>query len=77
MPVAQRGLESIGIAAADIDRYLGIIEKRISKNTSGAVWQLDTLERIRKGASLQQACHEMLERYHEFSQANLPVAQWD
>ncbi|MFM1895950.1 MAG: hypothetical protein RLZZ385_1024 [Pseudomonadota bacterium] len=77
LPFAQQGLESIGVARQDIDRYLGIIERRLAACSSGAQWQLNSLETHGGRLGRAQACHAMLERYHQFSAANLPVAEWD
>lgn len=43
LPTARRGLESHGIATADIDRYLTPIEERATTGRTGAQWLLDSL----------------------------------
>lgn len=76
LPVARRGLESIGVEEAEIDKYLGVIERRARSRSSGAQWQLSTLEKLYESRTRDAACHAMLERYYEQSLANLPVAEW-
>lgn len=43
LPLAREGLTVKGIAADDIDRYLGVIEERVRTKQSGSQWQLDSL----------------------------------
>ena len=43
LPLAQRGLESAEVEAADINKYLGIIEDRVSGRQTGARWILKSL----------------------------------
>lgn len=77
LPRAQDGLERIGVGGRDIDRYLGVIERRVARKTSGAQWQLQFLDAVDSGGDRERVCHAMLERYYDFSLANLPVAEWD
>jgi CBS domain-containing protein len=42
IPLARQGLTNAGIRAADIDRYLGIIEERVETGRNGAQWLLDS-----------------------------------
>ncbi len=47
LPLARRGLESVGIDAADIERYLGTIEQRVANGRTGGQWQIDSLAAMR------------------------------
>jgi CBS domain-containing protein len=44
LPLARHGLEQWGCDGGDIDRYLGVIEARVSRGRTGARWMLDSLE---------------------------------
>ncbi len=77
LPVAQDGLNSIGVARTDIDKYLGIIEQRLDRQVSGARWQLDNYEALRRKHDSRTACKRLLERYYALSLENRPVAEWD
>jgi CBS domain-containing protein/gamma-glutamylcysteine synthetase len=46
LPLARRGLSSRGIRAADVERYLDVIERRVRSGRTGAQWMLDSLESI-------------------------------
>lgn len=77
LPVAEQGLQSIGVDDQEIARFLGIIEKRTERGMSGAEWQLRTYDALRKQHDSRSACQSLLERYYEQSVANLPIAEWD
>lgn len=76
LPLAAAGLAQAGVDAAEIRRYLGVMERRLHKRTSGARWQLDYLDRATPGTSMQEACYAMLEEYYGMSVENRPVAEW-
>ncbi len=76
LPVAQAGLESIGVSAAEVQRYLGVIEQRLARGRTGATWQLAMLARLRQKLPLEAALHQLLEIFIGHSQSNLPVADW-
>lgn len=50
LPRARRGLESVKIDAADIEKYLGILEERVSRGKTGSQWMLDSLAGMDKAA---------------------------
>ena len=52
LPLARKGLEKAEIDAEDIEKYLGIIEKRINAKVTGAQWMLDSFENIGEKANL-------------------------
>jgi CBS domain-containing protein/gamma-glutamylcysteine synthetase len=77
IPLARRGLETRGIAQADVDRSLGILEERVASGRTGAQWMLDSLERTEGKGRVD-------ERYRALSAAiarnqadNLPVHLWE
>jgi CBS domain-containing protein len=49
LPLARRGLLGAGIDQDDADRYLGIIEARVSSGRTGSDWQVVSLANMRKG----------------------------
>ena len=76
LPMAQRGLESIGIETAEADRYISIIRERLATGQSGAVWQRRKLAQLKQQMPLPEALHQLLESFMGHSEANRPVAQW-
>ena len=76
LPVARVGLGTIGISAAEIDRYLGVIEERLQNRQTGAVWQQRKLQKLKQQMPADRAMHELLENFIGLSAQNLPVARW-
>lgn len=78
LPLAAEGLASIGVGSAEADRYLSVVEARVSHQQTGASWQLQQIE-PHMGAGKEKAasaCRSMLQAYLEQSIENVPVARW-
>jgi hypothetical protein len=77
LPQAHEGLERLGIAAADRDRLLGIIERRCVTLRNGAAWQSAVFHRLyESGLERDEALGRMTVRYRELMHANEPVHDW-
>ena len=78
LPAAHEGLDRWGVAPADRDRLLGIIEGRCTTKRNGASWQVDTVRRLREadGGDLDAALRGMTVRYRELMHANEPAHSW-
>jgi gamma-glutamyl:cysteine ligase YbdK (ATP-grasp superfamily) len=76
LPLAQQGLESIGISAVEINTYLAEIERRLSRRRTGASWQCARLAALKRKMPMADALHSLLEEYMTYSEDNLPVAEW-
>lgn len=76
LPLAQEGLEEAGIDAGDIERYLGVIRKRVERRRTGARWQLESLERMRGAASSHECLRALTASMIEQQQSGLPVGDW-
>ena len=77
LPCARRGLSAIGIGTTEIDRYLGVIENRLLRGRTGALWQREKLALLREQLPADEALHQLLEEYINNSAANLPIAEWN
>lgn len=77
LPVAQQGLDSIGVSAQESARYLGVIEHRLARRQTGAIWQQDMLEKLKKHMPRDAALHQLLEVFISHSLDNRPVAEWE
>jgi hypothetical protein len=75
LPAADEGLAHAGIAAADRDRLLGVIERRCVTMRNGAAWQSAAFHRLDKGDRLE-ALRQMTVLYREHMHANEPVHDW-
>jgi hypothetical protein len=77
LPQAHDGLERLGVAAADRDRLLGIVERRCVTLRNGAAWQSDVFHRLYDGGLERDAAlRQMTVRYRELMHANEPVHAW-
>lgn len=76
LPCAQQGLDAIGIARTESERYIAIISQRLERQQSGAIWQQKMLQQLKLSMPLDQALHQLLERFISHSSNNLPVAEW-
>ncbi|RCU43634.1 glutamate--cysteine ligase [Corallincola holothuriorum] len=76
LPVAERGLATLGITTAEIALYLDPIRMRLTHQQNGAIWQLKILSQLEQSLSRHDALHQMLWRYYEQQQIGTPVAQW-
>ena len=54
LPMAREGLQSTGIDADDIDRYLGVLEDRVTMRRTGARWALESLHNMQDKGTLDQ-----------------------
>lgn len=78
LPAAHEGLARWGVAPQVRDRYLGIIEARCLRETNGASWQVDTVERLQeRGLARPEALRQMLLSYAERMHTNTPVHEWE
>lgn len=76
--LAAAGLQSFGVDAAEITRYLGVIEQRASRGVNGASWQTDAIfARERAGESREQALRGMLGDYLTHQRSGAPVHEWE
>jgi gamma-glutamyl:cysteine ligase YbdK (ATP-grasp superfamily) len=78
LPLAREGLGRWGIASADADRLLGIIERRCVSGQNGAVWQSATVAAVSEhgGLDRHEALRLMTQRYIDHMHSNEPVHTW-
>jgi CBS domain-containing protein len=77
LPIAREGLRSAGIAAADIDRYLGVIADRVESGLTGSQWLMNSLAAM-QGADTKDAIAGALVAATVNRQwEGKPVHQWE
>ncbi|MAT91639.1 MAG: glutamate--cysteine ligase [Halioglobus sp.] len=76
LPLAAAGLAALGIDAAEAQRYLGVIERRLETCRTGAIWQRSRLSALRREMAQEEALHTMLEEFIDYSTGNAPVSEW-
>jgi CBS domain-containing protein len=76
LPIAEQGLHLSGMASDEIDRYLGIIERRALTRENGAIWMTRNFRKLSScygvGVAVQELTKEMLLRQKEDG----PVHEW-
>mgnify|MGYP001942614451 FL=1 len=77
LPTALKGLLSLGIFEQEAQFYLNIIEQRLAKQFTGAVWQIETLASLKQKMHTDKACQQLVQRYIENSRSCQPVALWE
>jgi gamma-glutamyl:cysteine ligase YbdK (ATP-grasp superfamily) len=78
LPLAREGLARCGVDAADVDRYLGIVEARAVSGTTGAGWQIATCRALVQdhGFRRDDALRELVRLYRRHSCGGRPVHTW-
>ena len=77
LPRARRGLESVGIDSADIGKYLGILEERISKGKTGSQWMLDSLANMDKAAKSNVRLRTLTAAMLKHQKKGEPLHAWN
>jgi CBS domain-containing protein/gamma-glutamylcysteine synthetase len=77
LPRAKDGLKSVGINSADIERYLGIIEERISEEKTGSQWVLDSWAAMNPLAKSNVRLRTLTSQMKKYQEENKPVHTWD
>ncbi|WP_030263883.1 glutamate-cysteine ligase family protein [Streptomyces violens] len=77
LPMAAAGLDGWGVAPADRDHYLGVIEARCRRRVNGASWQAAAFHRaLQGGLEREEALAAMTRRYSELMHEGRPVHEW-
>ncbi|MEL7120167.1 MAG: CBS domain-containing protein [Bacteroidota bacterium] len=77
LPLAEEGLNSFGIDSNDINRYLNIIERRVSKCVNGASWQVSNYRKLLDRWTAPIASQELTKAMVDRQVDNLPIHEWD
>mgnify|MGYP003413465644 FL=1 len=70
LPLAREGLRDFGLADAEIEHYLGVVEARVRSGQTGAAWQLQRFAQV--GGDV----HRMMDDYLENQRSGSPVHEW-
>ena len=76
LPIARKGLERMSIDIADIDKYLGIIEKRASAVTASQ-WITRHYRFLQKSMKKKDAIISLTRALYDYQNENTPVHEWD
>jgi len=76
LPLARRGLQTRGIDAADIERYLDTVEARVDSRRTGARWQLNSLASMGEKGTLEERMAALVAATVERQRHARPVHEW-
>jgi CBS domain-containing protein len=77
VPLARDGLERRGIAAEDVDRYLGVIERRVAGYRTGAQWIVNSLAGMRSRGTMGERLNALTAATVSRQKAEQPVSEWE
>lgn len=76
LPVAEAGLRRHGILEQDIQRYLGILEKRVRTGRTGARWLLQSLHSMKGQATAGDKQQALVAATLARQATHEPVSEW-
>lgn len=76
LPLADRGLASVGIGQAERTRHLDVVAARAASGRTGATWQRDTFRSIAATCGRDEALASMTTRYLALQHEGAPVHTW-
>ncbi len=76
IPQATAGLKKVGIAEADINRYLGVIECRVSRGQTGSGWLLQNLAAMKEGGTKGDRLAVLVAATVANQKSGQPVHEW-
>jgi CBS domain-containing protein/gamma-glutamylcysteine synthetase len=76
LPLARAGLQQAGVDSDLNDRYLGVIENRLRREQTGALWALRSLAALEGQGTPELRSRLLVERMIENQRGELTVAEW-
>ncbi|MGP1347005.1 MAG: CBS domain-containing protein [Phycisphaerales bacterium] len=76
LPLARRGLEAAAIDPQHIDKYLAVIEARVSSGHTGAKWMLDSWNAMGARGSRSGRLVSLTAAMERFQREGTPVHRW-
>jgi len=76
IPLARAGLEQSGIRREDIDRYIGVVEERVSRKVTGAQWAITSLAAMPQDGPRDARSRALVAAMLEHQRAGDPVHTW-
>ena len=77
LPLARQGLRHKGVAAADVDLYLGIIRERVERGQTGSDWMVRSWAAMdQKGTRREERGRSLVKHLRQNQWAGRPVHQW-
>ena len=75
IPIAREGLLDAGTDPADVDRTLGLLEERVATRRTGALWILQSLDKI-PGSNHLDRHRKVVAQMAENQERGVPIHRW-
>ena len=76
LPIAEKGLEGLGVSTQETKRMLEVISERVRRGNSGARWQRQVLTQLDQKMPRGEALSQLLAIYLEHAETGKPVSDW-
>jgi CBS domain-containing protein len=76
LPLAQEGLQKVGVSDEEINKHLGIIERRSRSGLNGACWAIHNFRPLAANFGAGVAVREVTEAMLHHQEADIPVHDW-
>ncbi len=77
LPMAREGLRAADIDRGDVDRYLGVVERRVDRRRTGASWMLESLAAMGSEGTAEERLRALTGAIAARQRPDLPVADWE
>jgi CBS domain-containing protein len=76
LPMAREGLAEAGCDEGDAERFLGVVEQRVTGDTTGSSWMLRSLNAMGDGATPDLRLRALVDTVIKRQREDLPVHEW-
>jgi CBS domain-containing protein len=77
LPIAADGLRAAGVDDVDVDKYLGLVRERVSRDVTGAKWMLDSLAKMDPAAKMNVRLRVLTAAMKDYQENQVPVHEWE
>lgn len=77
IPQAEEGLKKSNVAPKDIEKYLGVFEKRVEAEITGSSWTVKNYRKLSKLYGQTIAEKELVNQMLEYQYLNIPLYKWE
>ena len=77
LPLAEEGLGAYPVHRSEIDRYLGVIRRRVEAGVTGASWALRSLKKLKRAGTKGEQLAALTSATVRQQNAGKPLVEWD
>jgi CBS domain-containing protein/gamma-glutamylcysteine synthetase len=76
LPLAEKGLKSVGIEDQEIKYYLNIVKQRVKKNKTGSQWMSTNFNRLKTQFTKRRTAFFLTQQMLKYQDKDIPVHEW-